>query len=453
MVEGSACDVVGGSRVPETVPSTRPAGKRIYLFLQGLASPFFAELGQALVRRGHEVRRIHLSLGDHLFWQMPADSYRGSLANWRKYLTAYLSRHSVTDIVLFGDCRPYHRVAISLAGRRRVHVHVCEEGYLRPHWITVERGGVNGHSTLPRDPDQLRSLAAGLTTPTFVEMKGSHFVRRAFWDVSYNVANMLGRPFYPFYRRHRPYHVLVEYAGWVRRIARRRRAERLAAGEVAREVARPGGYFLVPLQLDSDYQIRVHSRFAYLEEFLDEVLASFAGHAPPEAEIVVKVHPLDSGLIDRRRQVSRLAARHGVRDRVCYIDGGDLPTLLLNTRGVIVVNSTAGTTALEVNKPTIALGTAIYNMPGLAWQGGIDRFWTEATPPDPELFTAFRNLILTRTQVNGGFFSEQAIRLAVEPAADRLLAVEPMVEARLGAPEPKPSETGPRMYSRPQPAE
>ena len=97
---------------------------RTFLFLQGLASPFFVRLAKVLVARGHGVKRINLSLGDALFWSLPATDYRGSLAGWRRYLTEFLTGERVSDIVLFGDCRPYHRLAISLAGLRRVQVHV-----------------------------------------------------------------------------------------------------------------------------------------------------------------------------------------------------------------------------------------------------------------------------------------------------------------------------------------
>ena len=424
--------------------------ERTILFLQGLASPFFGELARALAARGHRVKRVHLCLGDHMFWQLPSQSYRGSLAGWRAFLTGFLSRERVTDIILFGDCRPYHRIAISLAAHRRVQVHVFEEGYLRPHWITVERGGVNGYSSLPRDVDLIRDLAAATPPHNDQPFSGS-FVRRAFWDVSYNIANLLGRPAYPGYRRHRPNHVLVEYAGWLRRIARGRASSRVADQEVQRAIARPGGFFLVPLQLDSDYQIRVHSRFADLREFLEEVCASFATAAPPEAELLVKIHPLDNGLVDRRAQVQAIARRHGVAERVRCIDGGYLPTLLVNTRGVVVVNSTVGTSALEVGKPTLAMGTSIYNLPGLTFQDGIDRFWTEATPPDPTLFEAFRRLVAHRTQVNGGYFCKAGVELAVAAAADRVEAAEPLLSSWQARDRQSVSEAG--FYPRPQPAE
>jgi capsular polysaccharide export protein len=399
---------------------------RTFLFLQGLASPFFVELARGLAARGHRVLRINLCLGDALFWNLPATNYRGSLADWRSYLTAFLTEHDVTDLVLFGDCRPYHRVAISLSAHRRVQVHVFEEGYFRPNWVTVERGGVNGNSALPRDADGILAQAAGLVLRPEETFAGS-FVRRAVWDVAYNLALVAGRPLFPRYRRHRPQHVLVEYAGWLRRIMRRRKLDRHADREVVRATQLPGGFYLVPLQLDSDYQVRVHSRFTGLGEFINEVCASFALAAPPEAELLLKIHPLDNGLADHFAAISAIAARHGLSERVRCIDGGHLPTLLGKTRGVVVINSTVGTTSLEVGLPTIALGNAIYNLPGLTFQGGLDQFWTEGRAPDPDLFAAFRRLVISRTQINGGYFCKPGVTMAVAAAANRLESVEPML--------------------------
>lgn len=433
----------------DSAPVARQAAARTFLFLQGLATPFFVDLARALIARGHRALRINLSLGDQLLWNLPATSYRGGLAGWRSYLTGFLSEHAVTDIVLFGDCRPYHRVAISLAAHRRVQVHVFEEGYLRPHWITVERGGVNGYSSLPRNPEVIRALAAGIE-PQPEKSFQSSFVRRALWDVAYNFAVMAGRPLFPRFRRHRPNHVLIEYAGWLGRFMRDRKMKRIADAEVERVTKLAGGFFLVPLQLDSDYQVRVHSRFTDLGEFMEEVCASFAEAAPPETELLVKVHPLDNGLTDRRSQVAAIAERHGVASRVTCIEGGHLPTLLEATRGVIVINSTVGNTALEVGRPVIALGNSIYNLPGLSFQHGLDRFWHDATPPDPELFAAFRKLVVHRTQINGGYFSREGVAMAVEAAADRLEAVQPILQFfAVRAEEPS---AGP-LFAGPEPAE
>ena len=49
------------------------------------------------------------------------------------------------------------RLDTGLAGHPDV-----EEGYVRPDWVTFEAGGVNGHSTLPRDPQWYLETAASL---------------------------------------------------------------------------------------------------------------------------------------------------------------------------------------------------------------------------------------------------------------------------------------------------
>jgi len=83
----------------------RPA---TFLFLQGIATPFFSDLGRALRARGHAVRRINLCPGDWLFWRGEADNYRGRREAWGEYLEAYLTREGITDIVLFGDSHADH---------------------------------------------------------------------------------------------------------------------------------------------------------------------------------------------------------------------------------------------------------------------------------------------------------------------------------------------------------
>jgi capsular polysaccharide export protein len=37
---------------------------------------------------------------------------------------------------------------VEIARAAGLTIHVFEEGYLRPHWVTYERGGSNGHSRL-----------------------------------------------------------------------------------------------------------------------------------------------------------------------------------------------------------------------------------------------------------------------------------------------------------------
>jgi capsular polysaccharide export protein len=81
--------------------------------------------------------------------------------------------------------------------------------------------------------------------------------------------------------------------------------------------------------------------------------------------------------------------------------------------------------SLEMGCPTHAVGTAIYNMAGLTHQGDLDSFWKNPTPPETDLMADFRRVVLHRTQVNGGFFSKEAIDRAVAGSVPRMEAALP----------------------------
>ena len=409
--------------------------QRTFLFLQGLATPFFARLADQIAARGHKVERINLSGGDWVFWpRFGAVNYRGRFNDWRGYLGGFLHERGVTDVILFGDCRPYHRVAVDLARSRGIAVHVFEEGYFRPDWITMEHDGTNGHSRLPRERQAYIEEAAAIGGGDIAALAVSGGIsRRVRWEILNQIAAMLLAPLYPHYRRHRSHHPLMEMCGWIKRLIKRPFERRYAARlQKYLETARPA-YYLLPLQLETDYQIRRHSRFKSMAHVMEVTLESFARGAPRNSSLVVKLHPLDNGLADFRRQARRIAKRLNLGNRVLIMDGGHLPTLLSHSKGVVVVNSTTGLSALHHGRPVTVLGHAIFDLPGLTFQGSFDRFWKWAKAPDHELFRAFRKVVITKAQVNGSFFTYEGLDLAVEGTLKRLdvpPVAQPAAQAR-----------------------
>lgn len=398
------------------------AGRRSVLVLQGVASPFFAALGAALAARGHAVHRINFCRGDRLFWPLPGGiDFRERAECWPDFLRDGLDRLGVTDLVLFGDARPLHEAAIAVAERAGVRAWVFEEGYVRPNWITLECGGTNARSRLPRDPRAI--LLEGALVPDRGEGEpvGGGMALRVRDEIRYHTANLGQGAEFPHYRHHRPWPYFHEVAlGWLPRLAARpvvRSQARLAVGRLLAS-ARP--FVLFPLQLDGDVQIRRHSPFDRLAPAIEHVLASFAGHAPPELMLVVKVHPLDNGLTSWRRLIARSARRLGVADRVVTVDGGHLPTLLDRARAVVTVNSTVGFSALVHHRPVIALGRAIYDLPGLTHRSGLARFWSAPEPPNRALFLAFRRVVIARSQLNGSFYTPHGITRGVAEAVERI---------------------------------
>lgn len=388
--------------------------KRSFLFLQGVSSPFFARLADRLQADGHRVAKINFNGGDLAYWwPRPALSFRGRPDDLPAFLDGAYRRFGVTDQVLFGDRRPVHRPAALRAERLGVRTHVFEEGYFRPHWVTLEREGVNGHSLLPRDPDWFRAAGARLPEAP-ARAFHSPFWLRAAHDVAYHAAGAANPLAFPGYRTHAPVTAPVEYAGYVRRFALLKFQKPRDEARIAALLESRAPFFLLPLQLNSDAQIRDHSRFEDMAGVMEFVLESFARHAPADARLAVKNHPLDMGLADHAKTLRELAGRLGVAARVDYLESGNLGLLLRHARGMVTVNSTAGALALELGCPTTTLSDPVYNLPGLCFQGPLDEFWAAREAPDAELFRRFRKTVIHATQPNGGFYCRQGIELAVE---------------------------------------
>lgn len=394
--------------------------RRSFLFLQGPPGPFFWMLAQKVRERGCEVHRINLNGGDKHDWPGQASNYRGRMSRWALHVDHFLRENRITDLILFGDCRPMHMAAHQMARLRQINVHVFEEGYIRPNWVTLEPDGVNGHSRLSRDPQWFLEQARTLPPIPDLPRITASFQRRARDAFFYYGRTTTGRVFlqFPYYQAHRPGSILMEGLGWLWKFAWQKQADRRTAEALERVAGAP--YFLFPLQLGSDYQIRTHSPFSSMQEAADYVFESFAAHAPKDAVLVVKEHPLECGFFNWRRFVKRRAKRHGLGDRLIHIAGGDLNGLAQQSRGMVTVNSTSATFALAGNTPVAALGSAIYAIRGMTHDGLLDEFWQTPKHPDPAIYDAFQRVLHDRCLIRGGFASKSATQILVASTMERL---------------------------------
>lgn len=406
-------------------PVTSEREERVVLLLQGPFSWFFTHLSASLRKRGAEVRRILVCPGDWLFWRGPnAVAYRGRPGDWRVWVGAYLGNHRVTDIVCLGDGRRWHEDAIAAAHDAGVRVHLVEQGYVRPHQLTLEPDGTGGRTRFPQDWAAIEALAEGREPPSAQRFKTS-FLGYAVMDVLFNLANIAASwLFFPHYKQHGIDHPTREWTGWIvnKIIPVRQRRKRLAEAEAAL-AAHEGPLFILPLQLETDYQIRIHAPPGGVRGILERTIASFAANAPDDAMLVVKIHPLDHGWTNWRKMMAAIAAREGVGERCVFFDGGDLDGMLTRARGVVVANSTVGLTALQAGAPVIAVGKAIYDLPGLTFQGELDAFWTEAQSPDAVRLKTFL-AALGVIQTPGGFDGEGA-KVGAENVAEMILSPAP----------------------------
>jgi len=184
--------------------------------------------------------------------------------------------------------------------------------------------------------------------------------------------------------------------------------ERQVLDRLIRE--KSGNFFLVPLQVHNDAQVCVHSPYSDVCEFIVEVVTSFAIHAPREAVLVIKHHPMDRGYHDYSRLIRNLQQEFDLHGRLVYVHDLHLPTLLDHAAGVVVINSTVGLSALLHGAPTLTRGSAFYDIEGMTYQNGLDSFWTNAgkVSIDMDVLNGFRLYLQSCKLINGNYYKRIA---------------------------------------------
>jgi capsular polysaccharide export protein len=406
---------------------------RVFLFLQGPHGPFFNGLGRMLRAAGAEVWRVGFNAGDRAFWFHPKSfiPFHGTPEQWPDSFSQLLEDRQVTDIVLYGDTRPVHAKAVEIANDRGLTVHVFEEGYMRPYWVTYERGGSNGNSRLMdmsisdmQSALELSDMEAPLPPAHWGDMR-----QHMFYGALYHWFVMFRNGEYRNFRPHRDLPVTKEFQLYLERLlllpfhAISRRIETLRI--------RYGGfpYHLALLQLEHDSSFQKHSPFSTMTDFLAEIVDGFANGAPRHHHLVVKAHPLEDGRVPVQQEVRRLARQHGVEDRVHYVRGGKLAQLLNDARTAVTVNSTAGQQVLWRGIPLKVFGRAVYDKPEFVSNQSLRAFFAGASRPDNRAYKDYRRFLLETSQVSGGFYSARGRRRLMRHVVDMMLSADDPYEA------------------------
>ena len=401
-----------------------PAQDRRFLFLQGPHGPFFDQLADVLREAGAETCRVGFTEGDRAFWHGPGYvAHPGPPEDWPDHCRSLLEDRGITDLVLYGDVRPVHASAIALARARGLAVHVFEEGYLRPYWVTYERGGANGNSRLMTTGlAEMRAALAGVD-PDLPDApaRWGDLAHHMAWGARYHVHVMLRNGAYPDDRPHRDIPVAREFGlNRARLLAMPlQRMERGLATRALRASGRP--YHLVLLQLDHDANFRAHSDFAGMRDFVDACLAGFAEGAPRHHLLALKAHPLDDGRDRLRAHLRARVAALGLSGPVRFLPGGKLAAVLSEARSVVTVNSTAAQQALWRGIPVRCFGRAVYAKPDFVSQQPLPDFFAAPRPPDSRAYRDFRQYLLETSQVAGSFYAARGRRRLLRRVVDMML--------------------------------
>lgn len=375
------------------------------LLLQGPIGFFFKHLDKQLRNSGAITYRIGLNMGDSLFsYRDNYTPYRASVDHWSIFIEDFLITHHISKIFLFGDCRFYQNIIIKIANKYKIKIYVFEEGYVRPHYITLERYGVNDYSHLPREASFYHKLPHIIVE----EPKDATPNPISNWSIviAYYFVARLFHFRYKEYQHHREYSAKKELFFGLRSLVRKmiyiqrdKKYLPLIKGELSKK------YFFIPLQTHNDFQILQHSQYGSIEKFIIEVLESFAKYANKEDTLLFKHHPIDRGRKNYKAFIIDQAQQLQIETRILILHDIHLPTCLQHAKGTITINSTVGLSSLYHGTATITLGNAIYDIEGITAKGqSLEEFWQNPKSPNKVLVEKYRKYIILHTQLNGSFY-------------------------------------------------
>ena len=398
---------------------------RVFLFLQGPHGPFFCQLAKMLELAKCTCWRVSFNSADKAFWR-PRNrfiSFNEPYSEWPTTFRKLALDKNITDLVLYGDTREIHQSAISEARKLNITVHVFEEGYLRPYWVTYERGGSNGNSRLMQM--KLTQMQDELTAHDLeTQMPPSHWGdtrQHVFYGALYHWFIMFANRAFPHFKPHRDLTVAQEFRLHLRRLFF------LPVHAIERKLATirilRGGfpYHLVLLQLEHDSSLQSHSSFKKNRQFLETVVEKFHKGAPRHHHLVIKAHPLEDGRAAIRQTLKNLGKIYQVSNRIHYVRGGKLANLLDQARSAVTINSTAAQQVLWRGLPLKIFGNAIYDKPEFVSQADLAEFFARPTSPNARGYRDFRRFLLETSQVAGGYYSRKARQQLLRRVVDMML--------------------------------
>ncbi|ENT7292522.1 capsule biosynthesis protein [Campylobacter coli] len=376
------------------------SGKTV-LLLQGPVGTFFHRLAIKMKKNKTKVFKLNFNGGDFLFYPS-GKRCKCDEKDLENFYENFFKEKKIDAIVMYNDCRLIHAKAIKVAKELGIGIWIFEEGYLRPYCITFEKDGVNANSSLPRDKNFY--LSCNISTKESIKEILGGFKFMAFSAFLYWLFSFLLAPFFNNKLHHRTLYPF-EFLFWFRSLYRKY-LYKLTEKKLNQKIySLEKKYFLAILQVYNDTQIKHHYKKS-IEEFIEELILSFANHARAKSYLIFKHHPMDRGYRNYSKLINELSQKYHVEGRILYVHDTYLPTLLKNALGCITINSTVGLSAILESCPTKVCGNAFYDFEGLAYPKKLQFFWREAHAykPNPSLVLNFKNYLLNTNQFNGNFY-------------------------------------------------
>ena len=313
------------------------------------------------------------------------------MAKYVSFLRGYLKNENIELVTMHNDLRWQHSLAIEVCKELGVKYLITERGIFRPDTTTIEFKGVNAYSSLPKDKEfykkhdvvskELKSYKVSKVTNLKVNIKFAIFI----------LLNKIGSIFgLNSTIRNKSYSLSTYINLFIKQ----------KFGKSNKNIVTlPKRYVFVPLQVNTDTQILIHSDFKDMQEFISKVENDFYS-LESDIGLVFKIHPMEKGIIEY------------LFDKRSIVVDSDTNELVKNSECIVTINSTVGFEAIEKYKKVLVLGGAFFKIDGIAICSSKETFLEDLKNTlnnnntiDMCIIDKFVSYLKYEYQVNGNLFN------------------------------------------------
>lgn len=269
-------------------------------------------------------------------------------AKYVAFAKNFLKQYAIDFVFMHNDLRWQHALTIQVCQLLNIRHMVTEFGVFRPSTITVDFKGVNAYSSLPKIANFYKNYA--IPNKTLKNYPTS--TRKQLWIYSkfgaFLSLNLVGQLFKLNVSLKNKHYSFVNYAKLF--------FSQFFTKKTRLSTKIPKKYIFIPLQVNTDTQILVHSPFTDIQSFItfvEDAYFNLPAFVQTEYQLVFKIHPMELGVQDYQFHPKSLVLN------------ADTHTLIHHAALVITINSTVGFEALALYKKVLVLGEAFYKIPHL----------------------------------------------------------------------------------------
>lgn len=273
------------------------------------------------------------------------------------FLKQFIIKYNINVVLLHNDLRWQHSIAIFVCRELKIKYLVTEQGLFRPYTTVVDSFGVNAYSNVKESYqvflDKGENINNYITNDIVTSSHDSFYSYVNFFRylVFSKIGKILGTEARIVHKRH-------QFSEYIKRFYFHRIKILLARNSPLNSSAvlpQEKAFVFVPLQLELDTQLLIHSDFTSNQEVISLIENAFyQSDLCENYELVFKKHPNDQ----QEYEFSNLSK---------FTNAAITSEFLKNVSLVVSVNSSALLQVLSTPTPVITLGRSIYDVPGAAF--------------------------------------------------------------------------------------